>query len=95
MDDALVSLRRPVSLAAVRGTPGLFEFRRMCLLFFDFFGGSLLQKRGRPPRPREEAHAGGDFEDEGEAEGLAHPQSKRKRAASATAAAALDQPLIG
>ncbi|TVU13537.1 hypothetical protein EJB05_40597, partial [Eragrostis curvula] len=40
----------------------------------------LLQKRGWPPRPQEEDHAGGDFEDE--AQGLAQPQSMRKRVAS-------------
>jgi hypothetical protein len=58
------------------------------------FGVFVLQKRGRPPKPREEDHA--DFEEEADAEALAPPQSKRKRAASATAAAALeDQPLIG
>ena len=55
----------------------------------------MLQKRGRPPKPREEHHAEGEFEDEGDAAGLAPPQSKRKRAASAAATAALDQPLIG
>ncbi|TVU23845.1 hypothetical protein EJB05_26228 [Eragrostis curvula] len=53
-------------------------------------------KRGRPPKPRVEDRAGGDFEDddEDEAQGLAPPQSKRKRAASAAATAALNQPLI-
>jgi cohesin complex subunit SA-1/2 len=59
-----------------------------------------LQKRGRPPRPREDHLAAEDFEEEGEdeeaeAEALARPQTKRKRAASAAAAAALeDQTLI-
>lgn len=54
----------------------------------------VLQKRGRPPRPREDYTA--YFEDVAEAGGLAPPQSKRKRAASAAAAASLeDLPLIG
>ena len=54
----------------------------------------MLQKRGRPPKPREEDHA--DFVEEADAAGLAPPHSKRKRAASAAGAASLeDQPLIG
>jgi cohesin complex subunit SA-1/2 len=55
----------------------------------------VLQKRGRPPKPREVDYA--DFmEEDDDAAGLAPPHTKRKRAASAAAAASLeDQPLIG
>jgi hypothetical protein len=66
------------------------------------WGDFSLQKRGRPPRPRESDFVTGeeleDDEEEGyaEAERLAPQRAKRKREASAAAAAAAeDLTLIG
>ena len=65
-------------------------------------GAFSLQKRGRPPRPRQSDFVTGEeLEDEeedfAEAEGHAPQRSKRKREASAAAAAAAaeDLTLIG
>jgi hypothetical protein len=99
MEETLATMRRPVSLRPAGGPhwnpcfawgsgEQSAEFLSVLVVVF------VLQKRGRPPKPREEYHA--YFEEGEDAEGLAPPQSKRKRAASAAAAASLeDLTLIG